>query len=265
MVLDHAIFTEPYAVMPTLVAEQHDRDETRTIETWKVFEASDSIEIGLVSNRDRLATGIDTEILSGGVNSKGDRGIALAREANLFQWGFTGPPAAMTDEARRVFVNAVCYIAKFDGRSVWADAAQRARRIEVEAPRDGEPVTAAVAVLEPSAKRGDTVTLAVRVNVAFGWHVYADVPAGSAYPTTKLDLELPDGVEADGDWQLPPSTAHDGAKVWTGELTFTRKLRVGGKGQAHARIGCEIRYQVCNEEMCLPPAALEVSTTLPIR
>ena len=116
--LKHEIFQKPFKVTPTLVEETHPQDSSRTVKNWQVFENDPSIEIGLVSSRSRLTNHQDAEIISGGVNSKGDRGVALAREANLFQWGFTGPPAKMSEEARQVFVNAVCYIAKFDGHRV---------------------------------------------------------------------------------------------------------------------------------------------------
>ena len=116
--LKHEIFQKPFKVTPTLVEEPHPQDNKRVVQNWLVFENDSSIEIGLVSSRSSLENREDTEIISGGVNSKGDRGVAIAREANLFQWGFTGPPEKMSGEARQVFVNAVCYIAKFNGHHV---------------------------------------------------------------------------------------------------------------------------------------------------
>ncbi len=46
---------------------------------------------------------------------KGPDCVALSRQANYFHWGFSVPPSQMTDSARRLFVNAICYIRKFNG------------------------------------------------------------------------------------------------------------------------------------------------------
>lgn len=266
MVLEHDLFNTPHAVTPTLVEEPHAQIPGRTVNNWTVFRKDESIEIGLVSNRDKLAGAPDTEILSGGVNSKGDRGVALAREANMFQWGFTGPPKAMTDEARKVFVNAICYIAKFDGHSIWSgDVAKRTAAIAIDEPTAEEPVTASAAILEPSAVKGDTVTLVVRVKIAKGWHIYAKVPEGSPYPVTEITLKLPDGITAKGDWQLPKSVAKDELRIYRGELVFSRKLAVGEEAKFLATIGCGLHYLVCNEEFCLPPGERQWSLRLPIR
>src|SRR5262249_23232709 len=51
-----------------------------------------------------------------GLNSKGPNSVALARHGNFFLCGFSAPPKDMTPEARKYFVNAVCYIKKFDGQ-----------------------------------------------------------------------------------------------------------------------------------------------------
>lgn len=266
MVLDHEIFRKPYSVTPTLVEEPHNRDAERTVRNWTVYRGREKYEIGLVSNRDKLSGAPDTEIISGGVNSKGDRGVALAREANLFQWGFTGPPSAMTDEAKKVFVNAVCYIAQFDGHSVHADAGTLLERVAPDAPTPFDLVTATAAILAPGAKAGDTVTLAVKVRVADGWHIYGKVPDGSTYPPTVLELEEAKGIEPAGDWKRPAGHRDgEGNELLEGEFVFTRELRVTEDARYIVQLAGELRYQVCNEEICRPPGVIEISASLPIR
>ena len=46
---------------------------------------------------------------------KGINGVPLVREANRLLWGFVASPKEMTDEGRRVFVNALAWIHDFDG------------------------------------------------------------------------------------------------------------------------------------------------------
>ena len=47
---------------------------------------------------------------------KGDRGVPLVREGNLFLWGFSGSPEQMTVPGRAALVNAITYMKKFDGK-----------------------------------------------------------------------------------------------------------------------------------------------------
>ncbi len=59
----------------------------------------------------------DTEILAAGYNlGKMDGAVAVGRDRNFLQWGFSAPPSKMTEAGRAFFLNSVCYIAKFSGR-----------------------------------------------------------------------------------------------------------------------------------------------------
>jgi hypothetical protein len=116
--LDHEIFKGPLPVNPTLVQEP-DPYTGKTVGMWKVHEkVSDP---GLVAAIEQFLDADDSEIISGGINLKGDHGVALVREANLFLWGPIASPRLMTEEARRVFVNTVVYMKQFDGakQTVW--------------------------------------------------------------------------------------------------------------------------------------------------
>jgi hypothetical protein len=112
VVTSHAIFRGPYAVTPTLKRETNPYTK-RPIDAWVVHQ--ELREPGLVSSAEHFRGAADSEIIAGGINMKGDRGVCLVREAHTFLWGFAGAPSQMTDEARKVFVNAVVYIKQFDG------------------------------------------------------------------------------------------------------------------------------------------------------
>jgi hypothetical protein len=59
----------------------------------------------------------DTEILVAGYNlGKMDGAVAVGRERNFLQWGYSAPPSKMTEAGRAFFLNSVCYIAKFPGK-----------------------------------------------------------------------------------------------------------------------------------------------------
>jgi hypothetical protein len=89
----------------------------KTTRVWRVqTKKFPEIDPGLVSNPDRFGGSPDAESISSGLNSKGPASVALARDRNFFLWGFSASPRDMTPEARKCFLNAVCYIKKFDGQ-----------------------------------------------------------------------------------------------------------------------------------------------------
>src|SRR5262249_42645303 len=73
-------------------------------------------DVGMVADGHGFEDSPDCERISGGVNSKGPRAIAIGRQANLLQWGFYGAPDRMTAPARRAFLNAIVYMRQFDGQ-----------------------------------------------------------------------------------------------------------------------------------------------------
>jgi hypothetical protein len=88
-----------------------------TIRVWKVqTKRFPEIDPGMVSDPYGFGDSPDAEVIPSGLNSKGPDSVALARHGNFFLWGFSAPPKDMTPEARKCFVNAVCYIKKFDGQ-----------------------------------------------------------------------------------------------------------------------------------------------------
>jgi hypothetical protein len=109
---DHPIFRGPLPAEPTLVPEV-DKTTRLPIRAWQVHAPMKTP--GMVTSLANLLDARDSEIVAGGINLKGDHGISLAREANMFLWGPAAAPAAMTPEARRVFVNTLVYMRQFKG------------------------------------------------------------------------------------------------------------------------------------------------------
>ena len=122
----HAVFNTPLQVNPTFeevptpndyFAYAGEKGIGKTIKVWKVqTKKHPEIDPGLVSSPFGFLDSPDTEIISSGLNSKGPDSVALGRHGNFFLWGFSASPSDMTPEARRCFVNAVCYIRRFDGQ-----------------------------------------------------------------------------------------------------------------------------------------------------
>jgi hypothetical protein len=122
----HPIFKGPLAVMLEFEQQQKPLDYYlapgtsaigETMDVWKVQEKTfPEIDPGLVSSRENFSQTPDAEVISGGFNAKGPSSVAIGRHGNYFLWGFSAQPSDMTESARRVFVNAVCYIQQFDGK-----------------------------------------------------------------------------------------------------------------------------------------------------
>lgn len=117
-----------------------------------------------------------------------------------------------------------------------------------------------------------SAVLKVRGKIAEGWHIYGfDMPslepeAGVPDPTS-LSLELPQGVEADGELQKEGNcTSHFDEFMnlnlpWlSGSVEFTQKLTISGS--VAGSISGTVRYMACTKQSCTPPARFEFS--LPI-
>lgn len=130
----HAIFHEPFNVRITLekrdtpaeIYAERTHSEgwifPREIPMWRV--SSDNARKGLVSGWYGFNEN-DAEYISGGHSLKSYRTMAIGRHGNFLMWGFEAAPQQMTDEAKTVFANAVCYINKFKGERPKARSFQK--------------------------------------------------------------------------------------------------------------------------------------------
>lgn len=127
----HAIFKGPYPVKLTMTeqpmpdgakdyAKMFGQQLPATINMWKVntrdYENTRGFKVGMVARPWGYTDSPETEIISGGKSAKSIDAVAVSRHANFMHWGFAGAPMDMTDEAKAVFANAVCYISKYAGQ-----------------------------------------------------------------------------------------------------------------------------------------------------
>lgn len=123
----HEIFSRPNKVKLTMVTKPTPGSffngfqgvkTPKEMPMWNVVKSSSSDAgkyiIGMVSHGEGFNDSPDAESISGGVCLKNAEAVALGRQGNYFMWGFSASPDHMTDEAKDVFVNTVCYIKKFD-------------------------------------------------------------------------------------------------------------------------------------------------------
>ena len=130
MKLDHPIFKGPFKTSITLELKPTPEDAKHyvyftpnlpdSVMMWRVqtkgYKTDEGFPVGMVSRPWGYQDGPDTEFISSGVCAKTIDAVAIGRHANFLHWGFAASPAYMTEEAKAVFANAVCYIAQFKGQ-----------------------------------------------------------------------------------------------------------------------------------------------------
>ena len=137
-------------------------------------------------------------------------------------------------------------------------------------PTETEPIALAAAMDRSEVNAGDSVLLVIRMKVDPAWHSYAvSGPTGVAMPT-KLELILPKGVTTKSDWFYPEPEMMDSIEgtiaAYVGDLRFAIPLSVSeivAKGRTEVQ--CEIRYQACKHESCLPPDAKTLTASFEVR
>jgi hypothetical protein len=122
----HDLFNKPFQVKLTF--EERSVPENyrlwpggdrlgKTMKMWRVQRKKfPEIDPGLVSDPYAIDDYPDAEVLARGQSGKGPEAVAIGRHGNFLLWGFSAQPSDMTAAGRACFLNAVCYIKRFDGR-----------------------------------------------------------------------------------------------------------------------------------------------------
>jgi thiol:disulfide interchange protein DsbD len=108
---------------------------------------------------------------------------------------------------------------------------------------------------------GATATVRVDARIQDGWHIYSITqPAGGPIPT-RITVPPNQPFESAGDAEptAQPRVAFDDAfkmnvQMHEKAIGFTVPIRaVGTAATAADSVHVNVRYQVCNESLCLPP------------
>ena len=113
---------------------------------------------------------------------------------------------------------------------------------------DQNPVQMAAAVESlPNGNR----KIVIRVKIHPGYHIYAHVAQADPFVPTTFDIRLPDGVREVGKLQEPSGRVYNkaGTVVYEKEAVFQQEI----EGKATGDIVCTVRYQCCDDHICMPP------------
>jgi hypothetical protein len=91
----------------------------KTMPVFKVQDTNNNVgKAGAVSRVIRPEDTPDAEcILLGFAPGKAYLSTGISRHGNFLQWGWSAPPSRMTEAGKNLFINSLCYIAKFDGKA----------------------------------------------------------------------------------------------------------------------------------------------------
>jgi suppressor for copper-sensitivity B len=109
--------------------------------------------------------------------------------------------------------------------------------------------------------------LVARVAVDEGWHVQAHVPTYDYLIPTVLRLDLPPGagtpeIEYPAPRRYKFGFAEDELDVYDGELALPVRFRLPPGARGPFEITATLRYQACDDKLCLPPVETRASLLL---
>ena len=120
------------------------------------------------------------------------------------------------------------------------------------------------------AKRNETVPVDLRIDLRPGYHVNSDKPTDPYLIPLKITWF--NGPVQAGDTIFPKPTmqkfefSEHPLSVFENTFKLTTKIKVAQDAPVGpVKLQGKLRYQACNEKMCLPPRTLDVSVPVEIR
>lgn len=133
-------------------------------------------------------------------------------------------------------------------------------------------MTWSIKLATPSVTPGGSFTVQVTARIDKTWHLYSlDQEPGGPLPTRiKLPAEQP--FEMAGDIESPtPRVTFDknfnlNTEFYEGEVTFVLPVKVlATTPPGHQKLSVQVRYQSCNDTLCLPPKLVKLEVEMTIK
>ena len=121
------------------------------------------------------------------------------------------------------------------------------------------------AILPPSVTAGGVATLLLKICLAPGFRLFAEVPADQDYLQTSIGLEASDGVSfiqaMEKSVPMPYAYLAPGVFVYEDDLAFAQLLCINPDCSGQQQVKVTVGYQVCEGSICFAPQeeALSVS------
>jgi thioredoxin:protein disulfide reductase len=119
-------------------------------------------------------------------------------------------------------------------------------------------------------KRGETATAVVRAELKPGYHTNSNTPSDPYLIPLRLTWQPAPLQVAEVTYPKPKMEKFEFSEkplsVFDGAFDITTKFKVPAAApNGMAMISGKLRYQACNDRMCLPPKTVEVTLTLDIQ
>jgi hypothetical protein len=124
--LEHEIFSKPFKVEPKFEycetpPNYHDchLGEDKLPDSMKVWlvQKTGKRYGSVVARSYGFTDSPDAEAIVLGFNTGKEYGaVGIGRHGNFLQWGYWAPPSQMTEAGKKLFLNCICYIHKFDDK-----------------------------------------------------------------------------------------------------------------------------------------------------
>ncbi len=120
------------------------------------------------------------------------------------------------------------------------------------------------------AKRNETVTAKVRFQLTPGYHCNSNTPSDDYLIPLKLTWKAEPLESPEVTYPKPQMEKYEFSEkplsVYSGEFDVTTKFKVpAGAPPGPAILTGKLRYQACNDRMCLPPKTIDVPLTVEIQ
>ncbi len=139
-------------------------------------------------------------------------------------------------------------------------AKSESKSAALRASQEFGPTTLRASV-SPLADGSGRVHIESTLSLKRGWHVYASVAPDSSYPKTQPSLGLADGSEIAAQWTTTTAETPDpksAERSWyVDSVTFACDVQAPAEGIKDLAV--RMHFQVCKEDLCLPPKMLSVT------
>ena len=132
-----------------------------------------------------------------------------------------------------------------------------------------EAVTVSVVPPDGGVRPGSSARATALILVAKGWHINSASPADSELVATLVSLTPPPGLAVEG-VRFPPAVrrvlafSSEPLDVYEGTVPVALEISAApGMAPGEYVIPVVVSYQACNNDLCLPPAAVRVA--MPVR
>jgi hypothetical protein len=121
--LDHEVYRTPLAVQPEFEYRKTPGNYRSTYfgpgtlpDRIKVWRVQTSQQANAVARGYGFTDSPDAEVIALGFNFGKEYGaVGIGRHGSFLQWGYSDPPSRMTEAGRRLFLNCIHYIRRFEG------------------------------------------------------------------------------------------------------------------------------------------------------